>query len=116
MAKAMRYQNQIVGVRQVKATQVPKAYIENIVSLQSTGPTNISGINNLPSLQLYVTERVRGRGGGVWAIKQNEARETYLNHYFGMYVADHMIKIQQTSTSCESIGMRLIYMHSQWVL
>ena len=56
MAKAMRYKNPIVGVRQVKATPVSKAYTENIVSFQSTGPTYISGGNNLPSLQLYVTE------------------------------------------------------------
>jgi hypothetical protein len=94
MAKAMRYENPIVGLRQVKATKVSKAYTGNIVSFQSTGPTNISGVNNLPSLQLYVTKRVRGRGGEkrVWAIEQSEARETYLNHYFGMDVADHMIK------------------------
>jgi len=82
-AKAMRYENPIVGVRQVKATPVSKAkaYTENIVSFQSTGPTNISGVNNLPSLQLYVTQRERGRGGEkrIWAIEQNEAREMYLN-------------------------------------
>jgi tartrate dehydratase beta subunit/fumarate hydratase class I family protein len=46
MAKVMRYENPIVGVRQVKATKVSKAYTENIVSFQSTGPTNISGVNN----------------------------------------------------------------------
>ena len=43
---------------------------------------------------MYVTKKVRGRWGEkkVWAIKQNEARETYLNHYFGIDVANHMIK------------------------
>jgi hypothetical protein len=94
MAKTMRYENPIVGVRQVKATKVSKSYTENIVSFQSTEPTNISGVNNLPSLQLYVTVKVRGRGGEkrVWAIEQNEAQETYLNHYFGTDVANHMIK------------------------
>ncbi len=41
-----------------------------------------------------MTHRERGRGADkrAWAIKQNEARETYLNHYYGMDVADHMIK------------------------
>jgi hypothetical protein len=41
-----------------------------------------------------VTKGVRGRGGEkrVWAIEQNEARETYLNHYFGKDVANHLIK------------------------
>ncbi len=64
------------------------------MSFQSTGPMNISGVNNLPSLQLYVKHRERGRGADkrVWAIEQNEAREAYLNHYYGMDVADHMIK------------------------
>jgi ribosome biogenesis protein Nip4 len=94
MAKVMRYENPIVGVRQVKATKVSKAYTENIVSFQSTVPTNISGVNNRQSLQLFVTKGVRGRGGEkrVWAIEQNEAREMYLNHYFGKDVANHMIK------------------------
>ena len=32
MAKAMRYENPIVGVRQVKATKVSKAYTKNIFS------------------------------------------------------------------------------------
>jgi hypothetical protein len=70
------------------------AYTENIVSFQSTGPAYISGVNNLPSLQLYVKQRDRGKGADkrVWAIKQNEARETYLNHYYGMDVANHMVK------------------------
>ncbi len=72
------------------------------MSFQSTGPTNISGVNNLPSLQLYVTKRERGRGRGankrVWGIKQNEAHETHLNHYYGMDVANHMIK--NTTNKC----------------
>ena len=94
MAKAMRYENPIVAVRQVEVTNESMAYTENIVSFQSTGPTNISGVNNLPSLQLYVAKRERERGADkrVWGIDQNEARETYLNHYYGMDVADHMIK------------------------
>ncbi len=62
MAKAMRYENPIVAVRQVEVTNESMAYTENIVSFQSTGPTNISGVNNLPSLQLYVAKRERERG------------------------------------------------------
>jgi hypothetical protein len=46
-------------VKQVKATNKSKVYTENIVSFQSTGPTNISSVNNLPSLELYVTKRDR---------------------------------------------------------
>jgi hypothetical protein len=94
MAKAMSYENPIVAVRQVEAKNEEMAYTENIVSFQSTGRTNISGVNNLPSLQLFVKQRERGRGADkrVWAIEQNEAHETYLNHYYGMDVANHMIK------------------------
>jgi hypothetical protein len=52
MAKAMQYENPIVAVRQVEASTEKMMYTVNIVSFQSTGPTNISGANNLPSLQL----------------------------------------------------------------
>ncbi len=50
-----------MAVRQVEATNEDMVYTENIVSFQSTGPKNISGVNNLPSLQLYVTQRERER-------------------------------------------------------
>ncbi len=62
MAKAIQYENPIVAVRQVKAKNEQMAYMENIMSFQSTGLANISGVNNLPSLQLYCetqTERER---------------------------------------------------------
>ena len=61
MAKTMRYENPIV-LRQVEATNEEMAYTENIVSFQSTGPTDISGVNNLPSLTCD-TERERERSG-----------------------------------------------------
>ncbi len=59
MAKAMQDENPIVAVRQVEVTNESMAYTENIMSFQSAGPTNISGVNNLPSLQLYVKQRER---------------------------------------------------------
>ena len=94
MAKAMRYENPIVAVTQVEAANESMAYTENIVSFQSTGPINISDVNNLPSLQLYMTKRERGRGADkrVLGIEQNEAHETYFNHYYGMDGANHMTK------------------------
>ena len=61
MAKANRYENPIVAVRQVEATNEEMAYTENIVSFQSAGPTNISGVHNLPSIQSYANQRERGR-------------------------------------------------------
>ena len=64
------------------------------VSFQSTGATHISSVNNLPSCQLYVGKKERGRKEekNVWGIEQNEARETYLSYYYGINIADHMIQ------------------------
>lgn len=76
------------------AATTKKAYTMTLVSFQSTSSTNITGVNNLPSLSLYVDERSRGRKGNMrrWGIEMNEARETYLRHYSGIDSADHMIK------------------------
>ena len=50
---------QIVAVRQVPAREkngkATKPYTKTMVSFQSTGATNISGVNNLPLADLYVT-------------------------------------------------------------
>ncbi len=71
-----------------------KAYTRTLVSFQSTGATNICGVNNLPSMTNYVSKKARGKGKTkrVWGIEQNEARETYLCHYYGIDNFDHMIK------------------------
>lgn len=92
--KVMRFQNPIFAVKNVLPTQTTKAYTKTLVSFQSTGPTNITGVNNLPSCQLYVSKKDRGRKDDklVWGIEQNEGRETYLRHYFGIDIADHLIK------------------------
>jgi hypothetical protein len=69
-------------------------YTKNLVSFQSTGSTNISGVNNLPSLKLYVAKWTCGRGKlkRTWGIEMNEAIEIYLNHYSGVDSLDHMSK------------------------
>ena len=92
--KVMRFENPICVTKYVAATATTKAYTKNLVSFQSTGSTNISGVNNLPSLKLYVAKRNRGRGKlkRTWGIEMNEAREIYLNHYSGVDSLDHMIK------------------------
>ena len=110
--KVMKFQQPIVAVKQVEAptpapappttvtttttpTAMPhKPYTMTVVSFQSTSSTNITGVNNLPSLSLYVDERSRGRKGHIrkWGIEMNEARETYLKHYSGVDAADHMIQ------------------------
>ena len=93
-SKAMRYQSSIVVVKQFLATATTKAYTKNIVSFQSTGATNIAGVNSLPLAQLYVASKKRRRGNQkrMWGIEQNEGRETYLGHYYGIDNTDHMIK------------------------
>jgi hypothetical protein len=65
-----------------------------LVSFQSTGATNISGVNNLPSANLYVTIKSLGKTPNhcYWGIEQNEARATYLGHYYGVDNVNHMIK------------------------
>ena len=92
----MRYENPVVAIQQCQAMDGKKAYTKTFVSFQSTGGTNIIGVNNLPSVKLYVGQKERGRkkdgSKRVYGIKQNEARETYLGHYYGLDNADHMIK------------------------
>ena len=60
--KVMRFENPICVTKYVAATPKTKAYTKNLVSFQSTGSTNISGVNNLLSLKLYVAKRTRGSG------------------------------------------------------
>ena len=93
-AKVMRYQNPICCIKQVATSGLGEAYTKTLVSFQSTGSTNIAGVNNLPSLSLYVSEKSRGRGKNKrkWGVEMNEAREIYLKHYSGVDAADHMIK------------------------
>jgi hypothetical protein len=87
--KAMRFEKPIVAIKQVQAREnaggegTTKPYTKTMVSFQSTGATNICGVNNLPSVDLYVTVKGRGKGPArrFWGIEQNEARATYLGHY-----------------------------------
>ena len=95
ITKVIRYENPIVAIKQVKATGDEKAYTKTHVSFQSTGATNISGVNNLPSCGLYVTAKSRGQGSHkrTWGIEQNEGRHTYLSTYFGLDNVDHIISM-----------------------
>ena len=99
--KAMRFQKPIVAIKQVPTRgdgeATTKPYTKTMVSFQSTGATDICSVNNLPSADLYVTVKARGKGPArrVWGIEQNEARATYLRHYYGVDNVDHMIKMQR---------------------
>jgi hypothetical protein len=54
-------------------------YVLCHVSFQSTGGTNISSVNALSSVELYVWERRKGRGiqKRRWGIKMNKACKNY---------------------------------------
>ena len=41
-----------------------------------------------------------GNNKRVWGIEQNEGRETYLGHYYGVDNTDHMINIAVFSCTC----------------
>ena len=96
--KAMRFEKPIIAVKQVPAGKndgkATKPYTKTLVSFQSTGATNISGMNNLPSVNLYVTVKSRCKKPNQrhWGIEQNKARQTYLGYYYGVDNVDHMIK------------------------
>jgi hypothetical protein len=93
-AKAMRFAMPIVAIKQQPAVEESKAYTKTLVSFQSTGATNICGVNNLPLVTNYASKEVRGKGKTkcVWRIEQKEARETHFCHYYGIDNLDHMIK------------------------
>jgi hypothetical protein len=56
-----------------------KDYVICHVSFQSTGGTNITSVNALSLVELYVSQQNKGRGNqkGTWGIEMNEACETY---------------------------------------
>ncbi len=71
-----------------------QAYTKVITSFQSTGTTNFTSVNSLPSCHLFVSKKEQGQGNDkwVWAIEYNEARQLYLSTYWAVDAADKMIK------------------------
>jgi hypothetical protein len=80
-------------------------YVLCHVSFQSTGGMNISSVNELSSVELYVWERRKGRGVQErrWEVEMNEARKTYLKNYSAID------KIDQTL-----LGWNLSYRSWRW--
>ena len=74
-AKAMHFAMPIVTIKQQPAVEESKAYTKTLVSFQSTGATNICGVNNLLSVTNYVSKKVRGKGKTkrVWGIEKNKS-------------------------------------------
>lgn len=60
-SKVARYEQPIIAIKEFEATPsingsaATKAFTQTHVSFQSTGPTNISGVNNLPLCMQYYT-------------------------------------------------------------
>ncbi len=109
--KVMRFEKPIIVVKQVPAGELGgvamKPCTKTLVLFQSTGATNISGVNNLPSANLFVTIKSRGKTPNrrYWGIEQNEARATYLGHYYGVDNVNHMIKNAKIDIQPERTGM-----------
>jgi hypothetical protein len=63
------------------------------VSFKSSGGINISTVNALSSVDLYVNKRNKSRGPQkrTWGIEMNEAQETYLKHYRVVDKIDQML-------------------------
>jgi hypothetical protein len=70
-----------------------KDYVICHVSFQSTGGTNITSVNALSSVELYVREQNKGKGNQkrTWGIEMNEAPETYLKTYSAVDKIDQML-------------------------
>jgi hypothetical protein len=82
-----------------------KDYVLCHVLFQSTGGTNISMVNALSLVDLYVRDRSKGRGQQkrTWGIEMNEAQETYLKNYSAVDKIDQMLS-----------GWDLTYRSWQW--
>ena len=95
-SKAARYENPIVAVKHVTfpAGDPRKPYTVAHVTFQSTGGTNITCVNALSELKLFVRERSKGQGDTkrIWAIEMNEGRELYLKTYSGVDKIDQLLK------------------------
>ncbi len=87
-SKVARFTNPIVAVKD------RAGYQRVHVSFQSTNATNITSVNCLNMVRLFVELRERGRGESKrsWGIEMNDARRMYLSTYFRIDVADHLIK------------------------
>ncbi len=57
--RVARFEQPIFAVRRAEKDNDKKAYTKTFVSFQSTGRTNISGVNNLSSLTLYFQPKYR---------------------------------------------------------
>lgn len=95
-SKVARYENPIIAVKHTDppAGSGKHPYTRVHVSFQSTGPCNISSVNSLQEVNLYVRKKERGRGNKkrVWGIEMNEGRDLYLQSYSSIDKIDQLLK------------------------
>ena len=103
-SKVARFNQPIVAVKHVLGDEVTgtKPYTLVHCSFQSTGGTNISCVNSMSEVGLYVHERNRGRGNEkrTWAIEMNEPRETYLKTYSAVDKIDQTLLSYNINYRC----------------
>jgi hypothetical protein len=91
-----RFEHPVVAVKEVKfpTSAGREDYCIVHVLFQSTGSANITSVNALDKVDLYVAKRERGRGGRkrTWAIEMNEARYFYLKTYSGVDKLGQMLE------------------------
>ena len=92
-SRMARYEQPIVAVKKVTPPDGKPFNIVHI-SFQSTGSTNITAVNALSQVQLYVREKNKGQEGSkrIWAIEMNEGRDLYLKLYGGVDKIDQLLK------------------------
>ena len=120
VTKVARFLQPIVAVKPVKKVDPnpetgeggKPGYLLTHVSFQSTGSTNIAGVNNIQRCKSYVRKRERGRGKDKrrWGIEMNEGRQLYLAKYHAVDTTDHYADI------CDMFYISWKYWHSPMIL
>jgi hypothetical protein len=98
-SKVARFERPIIAVKNVKhqdsdrQSDNKKDCILSHMSFQSTRGTNISMVNSLSLVDLYVRDCNKGRGQQkrTWGIEMNKAQETYLKNYSAVDKIDQML-------------------------
>jgi hypothetical protein len=97
-SKVALFEQPIIAVKHVKHQDSDrvtdkKDYIHCHVSFQLTGGTNISTVNALSSVDLYVRDcsKSRRQQKRTWGIEMNEVQEMYLKNYSAVDKIDQML-------------------------
>jgi hypothetical protein len=94
VSKFARHTQPVVAIKNVPANGTKPPYQIQLLSMQSTGPTNFQGVNACD--QLSCLPRFKERGVGInkrrWVIESNQMRILYLKSYCKLDSVDHMVK------------------------